>query len=241
MNLRINHYRTVLMSLLLLTVPNFSYAFDIQDIFSWFQGSNSKLPTIATVIGNLDGAIRVGIAIATWFSIFMAIYLAIKAINKLIRFSDNKETLGTVIFHVVSAGLMFSIIGLANSISETLGLGSTVNGLSVVSTKACDALIGATCGDDAVWESTANALKSMISMFRFVGTIALIRGVLAISELESGRGNTTYGKVFISCIAGVCMINIVPLAMLLSNTFAPGSGEWFTEGEGKLFLPTDVF
>lgn len=234
----------VLFSSLTLISQN-TYAASFDDILNYLKNfmndGSSATTSLITIFGNLDGTFRVGIAITVMVARIMAIYLAWSAILKLIRVSDNRETLGGVFFTFAASGLLFSVVSMLDLLSNTLGLGSAnkaiIEGTSM--TKACAGIIGASCssGSDSIWQNTSSALISIISLFRLAGTLAVVKGILALHELGHGKGQATYGKVFVSMIAGAVLYNVVPFAVMVTRQFAPGAESFFLDGSGKVFIP----
>lgn len=228
-----------------LFTPNFAHAFDLSDLSKYLGnlGTNSSV-TIGTIFGNLDSTIRVLIAIVVMLARIISVFLVFKALYRLIRASEQKETMGGVWFTLISATFMFSLIQFLDMFTESFGMGSAVGGLNIIngtsmvnSPQGCSIACAGLTNTNNVWEHTSKALIAIIGILRLAGLIAFVRGILAIHELSNNRGQATYGKIFLAMASGAILYNIVPFTVIVLRTIAPGMEGFFLDGNGRVFLP----
>lgn len=178
--------------------------------------------TITEMLGNLQ---------STWGSLFLAVQtfsfvvgiaLFVMGLHKATLVAKEKAESKSVFFYILAGVLLVNVGGLFDAITLTMGLDTNGNWGSE----------GLPVNDLFVHADTQNALyehlqggesqaafKSIVSLIKVVGFIAIIRGLLILKEMGNPRSqNAGLGKALLHIVPGSMLMNIVQVGEAFANS-----------------------
>jgi membrane protein len=206
--------------LLLLFSFQFAEASSLSEWWAKISSGITENTTIATIFANFDAAGRSLIALLKLLALIMGAIICLFALNQFIRVSDGKERTSSAMYMLFAGFLLFSFVPSLDMFSATLGMGKTAIGLS----PACEyGFTGCKTANMTLSQYSMAALTGVITLIRFVGYTAAVKGILHLLEVGKNGGMAAAFKALGHFAGGVLCVNVVAVALILANQVAPNS------------------
>lgn len=178
--------------------------------------------TITEMLGNLQSTWGSVFLAAQTFSFVVGIGLFVMGLHKATLVAKDKAESKSVFFYILVGVLLVNVGGLFDAITLTMGLDTNgswgSNGLS------SNQLFATADQQNVLYEhlqggESQAAFKSIVSLIKVVGFIAIIRGLLILKDMGNPRSqNAGLGKALLHIIPGSMLMNIVQVGEAFANS-----------------------